>query len=361
MRVVIAPDSLKGTCTAKDAAIAIAAGWRSVRPDDELILIPLADGGEGTLDAIEAALDADRRSAQVIGPQDRQVFADWLMLPTGDVIIELAQAAGLPLMDPLDPLNASTRGVGELIRIALEEGATSITIAVGGSATTDGGTGALAALGLQLFDDAGLPLPEGGGALRRLAWIDDHDLIPPPAGGVRLLTDVTNPLLGPDGAAAIFGPQKGAEPDQVDELDAGLERLAEVVGADSTIAGMGAAGGSAYGLAALWGAALVPGAAEIGRLCGLPDALETADVVIAAEGRFDETSLGGKVVGHILNHAMAKTIVIAGSFAIDAPTNFISLTSLAGSPEAAQIDTVHWLSIAGARAANLQESDATLF
>ena len=361
MRVVIAPDSLKGTCTAKDAAKAIAEGWRSVRPDDDLILIPLADGGEGTLDAVEAALDAERRSAHVSGPQGRYVSADWLMLPSGEAIIELAQAAGLPLMDQPDSVNATTRGVGELIRIALEDGATSITVALGGSATTDGGSGALAALGLRLFDDAGLPLPDGGGALRRLAWIDDHDLLPPPAGGVRLLTDVTNPLLGPTGAAAVFGPQKGAGIQQVEELEEGLNRLAEIVGAEQNIQGLGAAGGSAYGLASLWGATLVPGAAEVGRLCGLQQALEAADVVITAEGRFDETSLGGKVVGHILNDAKAKTIVIAGSFATEAPTSSISLASLAGSPEAAHIDTERWLRVAGSQAASFQDSDLIVF
>lgn len=351
MRVVIAPDSLKGTCTATNAAKAIADGWRSVRPDDDLILIPLADGGEGSLDALEAVQGAERRTTQVAGPDGRPVSADWLLLPTGEAVIELAQAAGLPLVDRLDPLNATTRGVGELIKNALEGGAKSITIALGGSATTDGGTGGLAALGLQLFDDAALPLPDGGGALRRLSWIDDHDLMPPPEGDVRLLTDVTNPLLGPNGAAAVFGPQKGASPHQVDELEAGLHRLAEVLGADPAFPGMGAAGGAAYGLVALWGASVVPGAAEVARLCGLQEALEAADVAITAEGRFDETSMGGKVVGHILAQMEGRTIVVAGVFATDCPTNSISLAALAGSPEAAQAEAEHWLKAAGAEAA----------
>ncbi len=351
MRVVIAPDSLKSTCTAADAARALATGWRSTRPNDEVLLIPLADGGEGTLDAIEAALDADRRTAAVTGPQGRAITADWLMLPGGEVVIELAQAAGLPLMDPPDPMHATTRGVGELMRIALEAGALSITIALGGSATTDGGTGALAALGLQLFDDAGLILPDGGGALRRLSWIDDHELRSPPAGGVRLLTDVTNPLLGPTGAAAVFGPQKGADLHQVGDLAEGLRRLAEVVGAEPGAPGMGAAGGSAYGFAALWGATVVPGAAEVARLCGLSAALQSADLVITAEGRFDATSLHGKVVGHILGVAGDRTIVVAGSFATDAPSNSIALEALAGSSAAARAHAEHWLRVAGARAA----------
>ncbi len=353
MRVLIAPDSLKGTCTAVDAAHAIAEGWRTVRPGDELTLIPLADGGEGTLDAVEAALDATRLTAEVTGPDGRPVSADWLMLGTGEAVIELAQAAGLPMMNPLDPLNATTRGVGELIRHALDAGATSITVALGGSATTDGGTGALAALGLQLFDDGGLPLPDGGGALRRLASIDVHDLASPPVDGVHLLTDVTNPLLGPDGAAAVFGPQKGAGTQQVDELDMGLSRLAEVAGADPTAPGLGAAGGTAYGLTTLMGATVVPGAAEVARICGFPEALEIADVVITAEGHFDETSLGGKVVGSVLVEAKEQTIVVAGSFTTEPPARFISLEDLAGSPEAARSDAKHWLRTAGAEAAGL--------
>ena len=351
MRVVIAPDSLKGTCTATDAANAIAEGWRSIRPDDDIVLMPLADGGEGTLDALEAVHGAERRTARVTGPDGRMVSADWLLLPNCEAVIELAQAAGLPLMGRLDPMNATTRGLGEVIEAAMAAGAVSMTIALGGSATSDGGMGALSALGLHLFDDAALPLPDGGGALRRLAWIDDHDLIAPPAGGVRLLTDVANPLLGPTGAAAVFGPQKGAAPHQVDELEAGLCRLAEVVDVDPSPPGLGTAGGAAYGLAALWGAVVVPGAEEISRLCGLPEELDSADLVITAEGRFDETSLAGKVAGHILSQAARKTIVVAGTFAADCPTISISLESLAGSSEAAQTVAKHWLKMAGARAA----------
>ncbi len=354
MRVVIAPDSLKGTCSATNAAHAIADGWRSVRPDDEITLVPLADGGEGTLDALEAVHGARRRSTLVTGPNGRPVLADWLWLPTGEAIIELAQAAGLPLMKTLDPLHATTRGVGELMVAALAAGATSITIALGGSATTDGGTGALAALGLRLFDDAGLPLPDGGGALRRLAWIDDHGLLAPPVDGVRLLTDVTNPLLGPHGAAAVFGPQKGATTHQVDELEVGLRRLHEILGMDATLPGVGAAGGSAYGLVALWGAAIVPGAAEVAQLSGLPEVLRTADVVITGEGRFDATSLGGKVVGNVLaGSTSGTTIVIAGSVAIESLVHTISLEALAGSSRAARTDAEHWLFAAGAEAAGI--------
>lgn len=351
MRVVIAPDSLKGTCAARDAARAIADGWLSVRPGDDVVMIPLADGGEGTIDVIEASLDADRRTAVVSGPVGRQLSADWLMLPSGEAIIELAQAAGLTLVDPLDPTNATTSGVGELIRIALGQGATVITVALGGSATTDGGTGALTALGLRLFDDAGLPLPPGGAALGRLAWIDDQDLVPAPAGGVRLLTDVTNPLLGPTGAAAVFGPQKGADVHQVEELEGGLRRLAEIVGTVHNVQGMGAAGGSAYGLTSLWGAKILPGAVDIARLCGLVEALECSDLVITAEGRFDATSMKGKVVGHVLDQKVPEKIVIAGSFATACPTRHLSLECLAGTAAKAQRDPKRWLGVAGAQAA----------
>lgn len=351
MRVVIAPDSLKGTCTAGNAAEAIAEGWRSVRPHDDLILVPLADGGEGTLDVLSTVDGAQRRSTEVTGADGGRVSADWLWLPGGEAVVELAQVAGLALMQQLDPLNATTRGLGEVIRAVMRAGARRITIALGGSATTDGGTGALAALGLQLFDDAGLPLPDGGGALRRLAWLDQQDLLSPPPSGVRLLTDVTNPLLGPNGAAAVFGPQKGAAPHQVDELEAGLHQWADRVGADPTMPGAGAAGGTAYGFSALWGASIVPGAAEVARLCGLPEALEDAQAVVTGEGRFDHTSLDGKVVGHILTRAPGRATVIAGSFGAPCPATAISLESLAGSQQSARTDTTWWLRAAGARAA----------
>jgi len=359
-RVVIAPDSFKGTATARDAAEAIARGWASVRPADDVVLAPQADGGEGTIDAV-AATDpgAAVHTATVTGPDGRPVTVRWLLRGSGEAVLELAESSGLPLMTTLDPLGATTRGLGELIGHALDAGATSITIGLGGSASTDGGAGALAALGMTLTDASGRALPDGGGALSRLERLDVSALRTTPAGGVHLLTDVTAPLLGPTGAAAVFGPQKGARPGEVATLEAALARFAELLGGDPELPGTGAAGGAGYGFSAAWAAALVPGAPAIAALSGLPALAAGADVIISGEGRFDATSSGGKVVGHVLSLVppTARAIVVAGTFAADPalpdgrPTAAVALDRLAPSTVDAQRDALHWLRVAGARAA----------
>lgn len=351
-RIVIAPDSFKGSLSAADVAEAIAEGWRSQRPGDNLTLLPQADGGEGTLAAIEASVPgAIRRSAgAVTGPDGRATPGEWLELPDGTAVVEVAGATGLPLMAVRDAPAASTRGTGEVIRLALQAGAHSLVLALGGSATTDGGSGALSALGLELTDDRGRSLAEGGAGLAALARVDRDRLMPAPAGGVTLLTDVTNPLLGPTGAAHVFGPQKGASPDQCTELDAALARWAQLLGGDPNAAGAGAAGGTAYGFAAVWGARIVPGAPRIAELTGLTAVAASADLVITGEGRFDEQSLGGKVVGHAIG--LGPTVaIIAGSLAAAAPGWSVSLTDLAGSPEQAMADPRRWLHEAGTVAA----------
>lgn len=359
-RVVIAPDSFKGTATAHDAARAIARGWASVRPDDELVLAPQADGGEGTIDAVAAADPSGAiRTATVTGPDGAPVEARWLLRDSGEAVLELAESSGLPLMARLDPLGATTRGLGELLGHALDAGATSITIGLGGSATTDGGAGALAALGMTLADASGRPLPDGGGALGHLERLDRAALREPPAGGVRLLTDVTAPLLGPSGAAAVFGPQKGAGPAEIAALEAALGRFAELLGGDPTLPGTGAAGGAGYGVSAAWGGVLVAGAPAIAALSGLPELVAGADVVISGEGRFDATSSGGKVVGHVLGIVPphARAIVVAGTFVADPvlpdgrAAVGIALDRLAPSADEAQRDALRWLRAAGARAA----------
>jgi glycerate kinase len=359
--IVIAPDSFKGSLSARDVADAIAAGWRSVRPDDTLTLVPQADGGEGTLDAVEAAVPASvRRSAGLVtGPDGRPTPGEWLELPDGSAVIELAQSSGLPLMNALDPLGSTTRGLGEVVRAALDAGATSLVIGLGGSASTDGGSGALAALGLRLSDDAGLPLPEGGAALARLSSVDRGELLPAPPGGVLLLSDVTAPLLGQTGAAAVFGPQKGAGPDDVALLDAALAVLAEHLGGDPTLPGTGAAGGTGYGFHAAWGARLESGADYLARLGGLDAAIDGADVLLLGEGRFDSQSLGGKIVGQLLQSAEAHGVragVIAGQVTTEAsiggePVWTCALVDIAGSVEAAIAEPAHWLREAGAAAA----------
>lgn len=359
-RVVIAPDSFKGTLSAARAAAAIADGWRSVRPGDEVLELPQADGGEGTLDAMHAALPhAFRHEVDVTGPDGRPVRARWLEILGTTAVIEFAEAAGLPQMQRLDPLGATSRGVGEVLRAALSTGVHSIVIGLGGSATTDGAAGALQALGMRLRDAAGAELGPGGGELARLASVDRSGLLAPPPGGVRLLTDVRNPLLAAEGAAAVFGPQKGADPGQVELLDRALGVWAEVLGGDPDMPGAGAAGGAAFGFASAWGAEAAPGAAEIARLSGLDDAAGDAGVLITGEGRFDRTSLGGKVVGHALGLAGPATRVVVIAGRVDSPPPAgrsgeiasFALADLAGSPEAAMADPERWLREAGARAA----------
>jgi glycerate kinase len=357
-RIVIAPDSFKGSLGALDVARAIAAGWASVRPGDSLTLIPQADGGEGTLDAVEASVPgAVRRDAgAVTGPDGRPTPGSWLELPDGTAVVELAQMAGIPLMGRLDPLGASTVGLGEVIRIALASGASRLVIGLGGSASTDGAAGALAALGLR----ADGPLTVGGGPLAALGSLDRSGLLAPPPGGVTLLTDVSAPLLGPTGAAAVFGPQKGASPAEVALLDASLAHFAGLLGADPDPPGTGAAGGAAYGFAAAWGARIEPGADYLCALTGVPEAISTADLLITGEGRFDATSGTGKLVGTLIALAGGHGVpvaVIAGQLAVPplgsdgTPLWASGLADLAGSAEAAMADPARWLHVAGAAAA----------
>ena len=354
VRIVIAPDSFKGSIDAAAAASALAAGWHDARGGDEITCIPLADGGEGTLDVLAAAEpDARWHQAQVSGPAGQAVSGSWLELPGRTAVVELARASGLPLLSQPDPLRAQTTGTGELIGRALDAGAERIVLGLGGSASTDGGTGALAALGARFLDAAGNALAAGGGALAELASADLSGLRPPPPGGVTCLTDVTAPLLGPLGAAAVFGPQKGAGPGQVAALEAGLARLARVLGGDPAAPGAGAAGGTGYGFATAWGAVIAPGAAELCRIAGLSAALAHADLVITGEGRYDLTSTAGKVTGAVLAAAAGAGVpaaLVAGSIAAELPGGSwrgISLGELAGAAAAAQEDPVRWLRLAG--------------
>ena len=353
MRVVVAPDSFKGSISAAAAAAALARGWSSLRPADEIIELPLADGGEGTMAVLAAAVPAARwHQAQVSGPGTAQVTAAWLELDGNVAVIELAAAAGLTQLGEMLPLQAHSYGVGELIGLALGRGARRVVVGLGGSACTDGGTGALAALGARFLDAEGRDLPRGGGALGRLGAIDLAGLRPAPPGGVTCLTDVRAPLLGPSGAAAVFGPQKGAGPADVAVLDAGLARLAELLGGDPAQPGSGAAGGTGYGLAAAWGARLRPGAAELARIAGLPAALAGASLLITGEGQYDLTSVTGKVTGAVLTAARRARVpaaVVAGLLSAQPPAEVraVELTGLAGGSAQAMSAAAHWLEEAG--------------
>jgi len=368
LKVVIAPDSFKGSLSADRVAAALADGWHSARPGDEVVRLPVADGGEGTLDVFAAAVPGARRhSVAVTGPDGRPVDAEWLALPDGAAVVELASGSGLPLLGARrDPLGAHTVGLGQLLAAALDDQATrQIIVTLGGSASTDGGTGALAALGARFLDAAGASLPPGGGPLRGLASVDLIGLRPPPPGGVLCLTDVDAPLCGPRGAAAVFGPQKGAGPADVRALDDGLRRLAGLLAGDPDAPGSGAAGGTGYGLAVAWGARLVPGAATVAEHAGLPAALADADLVITGEGRYDATSLTGKVVGGVLNLAAARAagpvpvLLVAGQLGCPPPDTVrgaVALAILAGGVRAAIAEPERWLTVAGADLASAATS-----
>lgn len=283
LKVVVAPDSFKGSATAVEVAEAIATGWQQERPGDRVVLAPMADGGEGTVEAFAlAAPQAQRHVLTVPGPDDRPALAQWLLLQDGTAVVELASASGITLLDPLRPLSAHTRGFGRAIAAALDVGARALLLAIGGSASTDGGVGALRELGARFLTVSGHELGDGGGALHELAFIDRHALRSVPCAGAIVLSDVTNPLLGDSGAAQVFGPQKGASLDDVLRLDAGLRHLAAHLDADPEAAGAGAAGGTGFGLLA-WGARLAPGAAVVGDALGLPMRVAGADVVITGE------------------------------------------------------------------------------
>lgn len=305
LRIVIAPDPFKGSMSAAEVAAHLAGGVKSALPRAEVRLVPMADGGEGTLEAVERARGGRRIRVRARGPLGDPVDAEFLLLGGGQAFVELARAAGLPLVPPgkRDPLAASTFGVGEMILKAFESGATEILVGSGGSATVDGGTGALRALGVRFLDGHGKPVPEGGRGLRRIAKVEVPDGLSTILSAVRfrVLCDVDNPLLGPEGAARVFGPQKGATPGMVEALEEGLAHFAgfaqEAAGEDVKIrAGAGSAGGFAAGLAAFLRAELVSGSLEVLRLVGFREAAKGADLAITGEGRIDGQTARGKGV-----------------------------------------------------------------
>ncbi|GAA2080252.1 glycerate kinase [Microbacterium hatanonis] len=366
-RIVMAPDSFKGTVTAPDAAAALAAGWRAVRPRDEIVLSPMADGGEGTLEAVAAAVRGAVRVPVIVpGPEGAPVEAVWLRLPaTADApagigVVELAQTSGIELLHgELRPWTASTLGFGRAVVAALAAGVSQLVLAIGSSASTDGGAGLLRALGARFTDAAGDPIPEGAEGLQRLAAVDLARLAPLPSGGVRVLTDVENPLLGARGAARVFGPQKGLDAAGVARADAALARLASFApGVDAAAPGAGAAGGTGWALL-VWGADLVAGAPEIAAVTGLAEAAASADLVITGEGAYDRQSAAGKVPALVAALAPGRTALVAGRISSDADlsafTATVSLAEIAGSAAAAMIEPVVSIRAAGARLADTLE------
>ncbi|HUM13584.1 MAG TPA: glycerate kinase [Myxococcaceae bacterium] len=300
-RILVAPLEFKGSLTAGQAARAMEAGVRAGWPEAEIRVLPLADGGPGTADALVDALGGSWHTAWAHDALGRPLQAQWASWPGGGVV-EMARASGLSLLDPSerDALVATTAGTGELIADALESGIRSLLIGVGGSATNDGGAGALQALGYRLLDASGRTLSPGGAALRNLARIVPDGVLPAVREAeLTVMTDVLNPLCGPTGASHVYGPQKGASPEDVETLDAALAHLAEVVKRDlgidaAHLPGTGAAGGLAYGLLVGCGAQIRRGFEHLASLLGLDAKLQGVDWVLTGEGRLDTQTLSGK-------------------------------------------------------------------
>ncbi|WP_165224431.1 glycerate kinase family protein [Aquisphaera insulae] len=325
MRLVIAPDKFKGSLSAPEAAEAMARGVAAVNPDATIDRVPMADGGEGTVTALVAATAGRTRQATVAGPLGEPVRAVYGILGHGrTAVLEMAAASGLSLvpMARRDPTRSSTRGTGELIRHAISQGATRIILGIGGSATNDGGAGLGQALGFRLLDSDGEELAPGGGDLGRLDRIEAPDASPI-ADGVEILVacDVTNPLCGPRGASAVYGPQKGATPEMVERLDRNLSRLADVVARDLNvdireIPGAGAAGGLGGGLVAFAGGRLQRGVDLVIEAVRLRDRLQGADLCLTGEGALDAQSAFGKTavgVSSLAREMGIPAIALAGT------------------------------------------------
>lgn len=324
MKVVIAPDSFKESLSAPDAAQAIALGWARARPADELVLRPMADGGEGTVDAVLAAKPGERRECRVCGPLGLPVTAHWGWLDDRTAVIEMAAASGLHWVPERkrDATRTTSRGTGELLHEALQAGARKIILGLGGSATNDAGLGLLQALGARFLDGKGVELGAGGASLAALKTIDLSKLDPRlQQVEVEVAADVNNPLCGPQGASAVFGPQKGASPEQVEQLDAALRHFAEVaartLGEDhSLFPGVGAAGGLGFASRAFLKARFRPGIELVAELSGLEEALQGAALAITGEGRLDGQSLHGKTpvgVARLARRAGVPVVALAGS------------------------------------------------
>ncbi|EGA64746.1 glycerate kinase [Vibrio brasiliensis] len=329
MKVVIAPDSYKESLTAMEVATAIESGFKEIMPDAEYIKLPMADGGEGTVQSLVDATGGDIVTVEVTGPLGQPVEGFYGLLGDGSTaVIEMAAASGLHLVEPNErnPLLTTTYGTGELIKAALDRGVDHIIIGIGGSSTNDGGVGMAQALGAKLVDANGVDLPFGGGALADLVSIDLSGL------DSRLETvqlevacDVDNPLCGPKGASHIFGPQKGATPEMVTELDANLAHYAEVIRQTNgkeviNQAGAGAAGGLGAALLGLFDATLRPGISIVMDAVNLAEVVKDADLVITGEGRIDSQTIHGKTPIGVARTAKLynlPVIGIAGSTAQD--------------------------------------------
>ena len=303
MKIVIAPDSFKGNLTAKEAADAVEIGIKRVIQDAEIVKVPMADGGEGTVQALVDATKGQIITVEVNGPVGNLIKAGFGILGTQDTaVIEMATASGLPLVpgDKRNPMLTTTYGTGELIRSALDKGCSKLIVGIGGSATVDGGAGMAQALGVRLLDKNGNEIPRGGGGLEHLDHIDVSSLDPRIAETSTIVAcDVDNPLVGPRGGPEVFGPQKGATPEMVKMLDRFLDKYADIIKRDvgmdvKNVPGAGAAGGLGAGLMAFLGAHLKSGIDIVIEASGLEKYLKDADIVITGEGKIDRQTIYGK-------------------------------------------------------------------
>ena len=325
MKIVIAPQGFKAGISGLEAAEAIARGVLTALPSAETVLAPVADGGDGTLNALVDATGGEVFTSTVTGPLGQPLEARWGVMGDGaTAVVEMALASGLALLPQRrrNPRITTTAGTGEIVKEALDKGFTRIIVGLGGSATNDGGAGLASALGAQFLDSQGRILPPGGAALARLDRIETSGLHPALQDSTIIAaTDVTNPLCGPEGASAVFGPQKGANPEMVQELDAALANYAQVVarhlGGDvSEQPGAGAAGGLGAGLMAFTGATLQPGIDMVCEVLNFDALLQGADLVITGEGRADHSTIFNKAPVGVARHANAQgvpTVLMAGS------------------------------------------------
>lgn len=376
LNVVVAPDSFGGALDSVGVAEAIGRGWQSIRPGDRVTLIPMADGGEGTLAALRLALGsaAEAREIETVDPLGRPVTASFLLLDGGRrAFVEMAGASGLAHLSPEERTPetvraATTRGTGDLIRAALDAGAEQVTIGLGGSGTNDGGAGMLAALGARILDREGREVPDGGAALVKVARVE-LDGLHPRLSDVHLevASDVTNTLCGHYGASAVYGPQKGADAATVEELDRALARWGDVIEATThrlvaDLPGAGAAGGTAATLLGYTDAVLRPGVEIVAELVGLPAAIDAADLVITGEGRADEQTLSGKAAMGVASLARPRRTPVVllcgglgpGAAALDAAPALSVVQPIVDRPldlAAAMADTARLLENAAGRVA----------
>ena len=328
-RVVLAPDKFKGSLTAAEVAEALAAGLVDILPQLEPIMLPVAEGGDGT---VAAALSAgfDRITVDAVGPTGEPVHASYALDGDRAALVELAAVVGLSMLPGgrLDPLGSHTYGLGLVIADAIRRGATTVVLGLGGSASTDGGAGMVQALGARLLDSRGRDLPPGGGRLAGLARLDLEPLREA-LGGVTIIvaSDVDNPLLGPNGAAAVFGPQKGAGPEELARLEQGLQHWSSIVSEatgrdDAACAGAGAAGGTGYAALALLDAEIRPGIELILDLIDFDRRVVGADLVVTGEGSLDAQSLAGKApigVARAAASASVPVVAVAGRLQLSPP------------------------------------------